>query len=76
MSLTGCAERVRKLFDSSATKCDVENVYGELKQLLLGVKFVSNNYLNDLANQGKISRCLEVCWCIPEEVSHKFVAIR
>ena len=76
MSLTGCTERVRKLFNSNAAKSDLEKLYFEFKKTLFSMEFVSENYLSGLLKQGQVSRCLEVGWCIPQESCGKYVAIR
>ena len=65
-------QRVSELYNSSASKCDIKGYYLELSAYLKSIKSISNNDLLKLVDEGKFSRCFEVCWCsIPQDTSHK-----
>ena len=69
-------DRVRTLLIKSTEKSEFLAVYDGYLKELEAEKFVSSNELNELINDGKLTRCHGVAYCIPQEIIGHYVAIR
>lgn len=81
MASSGCVERVHYLLSNNSSasekKSELSNVFDELYSNFQKKTFLSSSVIQKLFDDGiKISRCLEVEWCIPQAACGKYVPLR